>query len=182
MAGIHAEHAQHDATLRTMALGTLILNAFSVRTAPGRLIRCRGSAIQNNVQTNTYDPRRPGATPSLLSSRPDFCRATRCQQRSKSAFEQPLHKFHCDIWGQLLGGLCDRPVSLRRRNGGENARKKAAVPFSIRCCGDKRRQAFQRSEIRLAQIGRNRGGCLLPADLDPCRKVKETGIGLARCD
>jgi len=70
MAGIHAEPAQHDATLRTMALGTLILNAFSVRTAPGHLIRCRCSAIQNNVQTNTYDPRRPGATPSLLSSRP----------------------------------------------------------------------------------------------------------------
>src|SRR4051812_25627089 len=67
--GIHAEHAQHDATLRTMALGTLILNAFSVRTAPGRLMRCSCSAIQNNVQTNTCDPRRPGATPSLLSGR-----------------------------------------------------------------------------------------------------------------
>jgi hypothetical protein len=37
-----------------MALGTLILNAFSVRTAPGRLIRCRCSAIQNNLQANTY--------------------------------------------------------------------------------------------------------------------------------
>src|SRR5690242_16014840 len=75
MAGRPAEYAQEDATLRTMALGTLILNASLVRAAPGRLIRCRCSAIQNNVQTNTYDPRRPGATPSLLSSRPDFCRA-----------------------------------------------------------------------------------------------------------
>ena len=54
-----------------MALGTLILNAFSVRTAPGRLIRCRCSAIQNNVQANTYDLRRPGATRSLLSSLPN---------------------------------------------------------------------------------------------------------------
>jgi hypothetical protein len=53
-----------------MALGTLILNAFSVRTAPRPLIRCRCSAIQSNVQTNTYDPRRPEATLSLLSSRP----------------------------------------------------------------------------------------------------------------
>src|SRR6266702_1300391 len=52
-----------------MALGTLILKAFSVRAAPGRFIRCRYSAIQNNVQTNTYDPQRPGATPSLLSCR-----------------------------------------------------------------------------------------------------------------
>src|SRR5262245_29184517 len=42
-----------------MALGTLILNAFSVRAAPGRFIRCRCSAIQNNVQTNTYDPDGP---------------------------------------------------------------------------------------------------------------------------
>src|SRR5258705_10666325 len=69
MAGHTAEHAQRDATLRTMALGTLILNAFSVRAAPGRFIRCRYSAIQNNVQTDTCDPRRPGATPSLLSCR-----------------------------------------------------------------------------------------------------------------
>src|SRR5882672_8028981 len=69
MAGHPAEHAQQDATLRTMALGTLILNAFSVRAAPGRFMRCRCSAIQNNVQTNTYDPQRPRATPSLL-----FCR------------------------------------------------------------------------------------------------------------
>src|SRR5689334_12342008 len=36
MAGIRAEHAQHDATLRTMALGTLILNAFSIRAAGTR--------------------------------------------------------------------------------------------------------------------------------------------------
>ena len=69
MDGHPAEHAQQDARLRTMALGTLILNAFSVRAAPGRFIRCRCSAIQNNVQTNTYDPRRPQATPSLLSCR-----------------------------------------------------------------------------------------------------------------
>src|SRR6266849_8423468 len=69
MAGHPAEHAQQDATLRTMALGTLILNAFSVRAAPGRFIRCRRSAIQNDMQTNTYDPRRPGATSSLLSCR-----------------------------------------------------------------------------------------------------------------
>src|SRR6266851_504810 len=69
MAGHPAEHAQQDATLRTMALGTLILNAFSVRAAPGRFMRCRCSAIQNNVQTNTYDPQRPRATPSLLSCR-----------------------------------------------------------------------------------------------------------------
>jgi hypothetical protein len=47
----------------------VILNAFSVRAAPGRFIRCRCSAIQNSVQTNTYDPRRPGATQSLLSCR-----------------------------------------------------------------------------------------------------------------
>src|SRR6266851_9499803 len=69
MAAHPAEHAQQDATLRTMALGPLILNAFSFRAAPGRFIRCRSSAIQNNVQTNTYDPRRHGATPSLLSCR-----------------------------------------------------------------------------------------------------------------
>jgi hypothetical protein len=52
-------------------LGMLILNAFSVRAAPGHFVRCRCSAIQNNVQTNTYDPQRPGATPSLLSCRPN---------------------------------------------------------------------------------------------------------------
>src|SRR5258708_1512766 len=70
MAGHPAEHAQQDATLRTMALGTLILNAFSIRAAPGHFIRCRRSAIQNYAQTSTYDPRRPGATSSLLSCRP----------------------------------------------------------------------------------------------------------------
>jgi hypothetical protein len=59
MAAHPAEHAQQDATLRTMALETLILNAFSVRVAPGRFIRCRCSAIQNNVQANTYDPDGP---------------------------------------------------------------------------------------------------------------------------
>src|SRR3981081_1250476 len=71
MAGHPAEHALQDAAVRTMALGTLILNAFSVRAAPGRFIRCRCSAIQNNVQTNTYDSRRHRATPSLLSCRRD---------------------------------------------------------------------------------------------------------------
>src|SRR5882724_7602783 len=69
MAGHPAEYAQGDATLRTMAVGTLILNAFAVRAALGHFIWCRRSAIQNNVQTNTYDPRRHGATPSLLSCR-----------------------------------------------------------------------------------------------------------------
>ena len=72
-----AEHAQQDATLRTMALGTLILNAFSVRAAPCRLIRCRCNAVQNNVQTNTYDPRRHGATSSLLSCRRHQSRQSR---------------------------------------------------------------------------------------------------------
>src|SRR6266571_801372 len=70
MAGHHAEHARQDATLRCAALGILIPNAFSVEAALGRFVRCRYSAIQNNVQTDTYDPRRPGATPSLLSCRP----------------------------------------------------------------------------------------------------------------
>jgi len=65
LAGHPAEHAQQDAMLRTMALGTLILNAFSVRAAPGHFMRCRCSAIQINVQTNTYHPRRPRATSSL---------------------------------------------------------------------------------------------------------------------
>src|SRR5437899_10876982 len=69
MAGHLAESAPQDATLRTMAQGMLILNAFPVRAAPGRFMRCCCSAIQNNVQTNTYDPRRPGATSSLLSCR-----------------------------------------------------------------------------------------------------------------
>jgi hypothetical protein len=69
MAAHPAEHAQQDATLRTMALGTLILNAFSVRAAPGRFIRCRCSAIQNHAQTNTYDPDRPERLSSLLSRR-----------------------------------------------------------------------------------------------------------------
>jgi len=69
MAGHPAKHAQQDATQRTMALGMLILNAFLVRAAPSRFIGCRCSAIQNNAQTNTCDPRRPGATSSLLSCR-----------------------------------------------------------------------------------------------------------------
>jgi hypothetical protein len=67
----HAEHARQTATLRWVALGILIPNAFSVEAALGRFVRCRYSAIQNNVQTNTYDPRRHGATPSLLSCRPN---------------------------------------------------------------------------------------------------------------
>src|ERR1700738_539040 len=69
MAGHRPEHARQTATLRWAALGTLIPNNFFVEAALGRFVRCRCSAIQNNVQTNTYDPRRPGATPSLLSCR-----------------------------------------------------------------------------------------------------------------
>jgi len=67
MAGHHAEHARQTATLRWVALGILIPNTFFIEAALGRFARCRYSAIQNNVQTNTYDPRRHGATPSLLS-------------------------------------------------------------------------------------------------------------------
>src|SRR5882672_6188499 len=70
MAGHHAEHARQTATLRWVALGILIPNTFFVEAALGRFARCRYSAIQNNVQTNTYDSRRHGATPSLLSCRP----------------------------------------------------------------------------------------------------------------
>jgi hypothetical protein len=65
----HAEHARQTATLRWVALGILIPNTFFVEAALGRFARCRSSAIQSNVQTDTYDPRRPGATPSLLSCR-----------------------------------------------------------------------------------------------------------------
>src|SRR5712692_4504785 len=72
MAGHHAEHARQTATLRWVALGILIPNTFFVEAALGRFARCRYSAIQNNVQTNTYDPRRHGATPSLLSCRPSY--------------------------------------------------------------------------------------------------------------
>src|SRR6202048_3465315 len=71
MAGHRPEHARQTATLRWAALGTLIPNNFFVEAALGRFARCRYSAIQNNVQTNTYDPRRHGATPSLLSCRPN---------------------------------------------------------------------------------------------------------------
>jgi hypothetical protein len=70
MAGHHAEHARQTATLRWVALRILIPNTFFVETALGRFARCRYSAIQNNVQTNAYDPQRHGATPSLLSCRP----------------------------------------------------------------------------------------------------------------
>src|SRR5882724_10716713 len=69
MAGHHAEHARQTATQRWVALGILIPNTFFIEAALGRFARCRYSAIQNNVQTNTYDPRRHGATPSLLSCR-----------------------------------------------------------------------------------------------------------------
>jgi len=74
-------HAQQDATLRTMALGTLILNAFSVRAAPGRFIRCRCSPKQ--CADKHLRPRRPGATSSLLSCLPnraggrDLCPSSR---------------------------------------------------------------------------------------------------------
>src|SRR5712691_2098528 len=71
MAGHRPEHARQTATLRWVALGILIPNTFFVEAALGRFARCRYSAIQNNVQTNTYDPRRHGATPSLLSCRPN---------------------------------------------------------------------------------------------------------------
>jgi hypothetical protein len=59
--------APQNARLRTMALGTLIPNAFFVEAAPRRFVRCRHSAI--HAETDTYDPRRPGATSSLLSCR-----------------------------------------------------------------------------------------------------------------
>src|SRR6266849_8176104 len=69
MAGHHAEHARQTATQRWVALGILIPNTFFIEAALGRFVGCRYSAIQNNVQTDTYDPRRHGATPSLLSCR-----------------------------------------------------------------------------------------------------------------
>src|SRR3954470_8811907 len=69
MAGHRPQHARQTAMLRWGALGILMPNAFSVEAALGRFIRCRYGAIQNHVQTDTYDPRRPGATPSLLSCR-----------------------------------------------------------------------------------------------------------------
>src|SRR5205823_2120086 len=69
MAGHPAEHARQTATLRWVALGILIPNTFFVEAALGRFARCRYSAIQNNVQTNTYDPRRHAATLPLLSCR-----------------------------------------------------------------------------------------------------------------
>src|SRR5882762_11268689 len=94
MAAHPAEHAQQNATLRTMAIGTLILNAFWVRAAPGRFIRCRCSAIQNNVQTNTYDPRRPGATSSLLSCRLNQSRSAAVNPDDKhAAFGRSVGKY-----------------------------------------------------------------------------------------
>src|SRR6266851_8439856 len=81
MTGHRPEDASQHATLRLMALGILIPNAFFVKAAPWRFARCRYSAIQNNVQTDTYDPRRPGPTPPHLSCRPNqpriFCRQRR---------------------------------------------------------------------------------------------------------
>ena len=71
MAGHRPERARQAATLRWVALGILIPDAFFVEAAPRRFARCRSGATQSNVQTNTYDPRRHGATPSLLSCRPE---------------------------------------------------------------------------------------------------------------
>jgi len=71
MAGDRPYDARQTAMLRWVALGILIPKAFSVEAALGCFVWCRYSAIQNNVQTDTYDPRRPGATPSLLSCRPN---------------------------------------------------------------------------------------------------------------
>jgi len=59
--------APQNARLRRVALGILIPNAFFVEAAPRRFVRCRHSAI--HAETDTYDPRRPGATSSLLSCR-----------------------------------------------------------------------------------------------------------------
>ena len=49
MAGHHAEHAQQDATLRTMALGTLILNTFSVRAAPPQAASYGAAAVPSKT-------------------------------------------------------------------------------------------------------------------------------------
>jgi len=75
--GIPCDHGRTSgrarATRRYAAMGGAriieIPNAFFVGAALRRFARCRYSAIQNDVQTNTYDPRRHGATPSLLSCR-----------------------------------------------------------------------------------------------------------------
>ena len=66
---IRPEHTPQTARLRQMALGILIPNGFFVEAALRGFAPCRYSANQNNVQADTYDPRRPAATPSLLSCR-----------------------------------------------------------------------------------------------------------------
>lgn len=55
MVGHHAEHAGQTATLRWVALGILIQNAFFVGAAPWRSARCRYSAIQSNAPTARSD-------------------------------------------------------------------------------------------------------------------------------
>jgi hypothetical protein len=87
-AGFSQPRPQQDATLRTMALGTLILNAFSVRAAPGRFIRCRRSAIQNNVQTNTFDPPtgRSDIVAFILPSKPANQPRIFCRVRYRRSF------------------------------------------------------------------------------------------------
>jgi hypothetical protein len=93
-----------------MALGTLILNAFSVRAAPGHFMRCRCSAIQNNVQTRTYDPQRHGATPSLLSRRPNRSRSAppalgrQCRvadEKADSAISTQIDLLTPFLWSQF---------------------------------------------------------------------------------
>src|SRR5437879_2699513 len=49
MAGHHAEHAQQDATLRTMALRTVILNTFSVRAAPPQAASYGAAAVPSKT-------------------------------------------------------------------------------------------------------------------------------------
>ena len=57
----------------------------------------------NNVHTNTYDPRRPGATLSLLSCRPNRSRSAPRQSYDKRA--APHVHFHSD----------DHNINVRRR-------------------------------------------------------------------
>src|SRR5712692_10256617 len=101
MAGHHAEHARQTATLRWVALGILIPNTFFVEAALGRFARCRYSAIQNNVQTNTYDPRRHGATPSLLSCR-----------RSQALVGALVPAWQCPVWW-IADERADMAISTR---------------------------------------------------------------------
>jgi len=67
--GDHGRTSCQARATRRYAANDGAWNAFLVRAAPSRFIGCRCSAIQNNAQTNTCDPRRPGATSSLLSCR-----------------------------------------------------------------------------------------------------------------